>query len=219
MTTTKKGKVKLSDRVIDHFIAAVLIFASVFLAFWLTERRETKNSEKALKTSLKQIASEMTYNHRRVETVYEYHLKLISEIDSLRKNTNKDWEKLDGSVLANWRGIQLPSLRSTAYQTFLNSSINNKGELQLLKSLADIYNIQSIIERLDNSVFDIAIADKKLFNLSKIRHLVEIYTGILPDVMIQYQHGRKNWFYEYGYDLEVSSGKLKEEVNSRTSGR
>jgi len=219
MTKNKKNGLKISKRISNHLIEAFLIFASVFFAFWLTEYRESRNNETALKISLQHIASEMKYNHKRVELIYEYQSNLILEIDSLRKQTNIDWEKLNGEDLTIWEGIQLPALRSTAYQTFLNSNISDNAEFQLVKSLADIYNTQSIIERLDNSIFEVVIADKQLTNLTKIRHLAEIYTGILPDVMMQYQFGKKNWFYKYGYDLEITNNKLKKIIDERTLQR
>ncbi len=213
-----KNGLKINQKIINHIIEAFLIFASVFLAFWLTERRESTNNEKTLNISLQQIAAEMKYNHQRVESMYDYYSNLIREIDSLKTQTGVDWKKLNGEDLAIWNGIQLPALRSTAYQTFLNSNINDNAEFELVKALADIYNIQSVIERLDNSIFEIVISDKQITNLTKIRHIIELYIGTLPDIVMQYQYG-KNWLDKYGYDLKITNIKLKKVVDERTMNR
>lgn len=219
MANDKRIRLKISQRIGDHLIEAILIFASVFFAFWLTEYRESRNEEATLKISLQHIASEMKYNHKRVESIYKYHTHLILEIDSLRNLNNSDWEKLHGNDLANWYGMQIPMLRSTAYQTFLNSNTINNAEFELAKSLADIYNTQSIIERLDNSFFEIATTDKELTALPKVRHLAEIYVGVLPDIMMFYQQGKKNWLDKYGYNLDIENENLKNIVDKRMTYR
>lgn len=213
----KKNKWKIGRRTGDHLIEAVLIFASVFFAFWLTDYRESRKDAATLEVSLKHIVAELNYNHQRVERIYEYHSLLISGIDSLKVIDPSDWDKLPGEVLTNWEGIQIPMLRSTAYQTFLNSNIIGNLDFELAKSLADIYTAQSIIERLDNSIFEVVANDINLSDIPKIRHLAEIYTGILPDVMIQYQLGRKRWLDQYGYDMEIENEVLKRVEEQRTS--
>jgi len=219
MSKKRINRLKISQRISDHLIEAILIFASVFFAFWLTDYRESHNKAETLKISLKQIASEMEYNHKRIESVFDYHSSLIQEIDSIKNQTDTDWEKLYGHNLKKWYGMQMPMLRSTAYQTFLNSGVTDKAELELAKSLADIYNTQSIIERLDNSFFNIATTDRGLAALPKVRHLAEIYVGILPDVIMFYQDGKENWLYEYGYDLDIENEDLKSIVDIRKSYR
>lgn len=217
MSKNKENSWKIRQKISDHLIEAILIFASVFFAFWLTEYRESSKKAETLNISLKQIASEMVYNHKRIEFIFDYHSNLIQEIDSIKNQTDTDWEKLYGNNLKNWHGIQLPMLRSTAYQTFLNSGVTDNANLELAKSLADIYNMQSIIERFDNSFFNIASSDMELSALPKVRHLAEIYVGILPDLMKFYQLGKENWLYEYGYDMDIENDKLKSIVEIRMS--
>lgn len=215
MTKNKKNRSKIGQSISNHLIEAVLIFASVFLAFWLTEYRESRNKDETLKISLQHIASEMEYNHRRIESIFDYHTSLIQEIDSLKNQNTTDWEKLYGHDLNIWRGMQMPMLRSTAYQTFLTSGVNDKAKFELAKSLADIYNVQSIIERLDNSFFDLATADRELTALPKVRHLARIYVSVMPDAIMLYQHKGKSWLSEYGYNMDIKNDKLKNIVEKR----
>lgn len=85
----------------DHLIQGFLIFLSVFFAFWLTEYRETQKDSETLEISIQYIASEMRYNHIRIESIFEYHTNLLTEIDSLRKLSDSNWMQLDGSDLTN----------------------------------------------------------------------------------------------------------------------
>ena len=217
MKDSKRVTFKISQRISDHLIEAILIFTSVFFAFWLTEYRESRNEAATIEISLQHVASEMKYNHKRAESIFRYHTNLIKEIDSLRQQDETAWKKLSGEDLSSWKGLQMPMLRSTAYQTFLNSNIIDNVEFELAKSLADIYNSQSIVERFDNSFFEVATTDTELSNLPKVRHLAKIYMGIIPELMSHYQLGKNRWFDKYGYDMEIENEKLKRIVDSRVN--
>jgi hypothetical protein len=197
-------------------IEGFLIFLSVFFAFWLTGYRESQKDAAALEISLQHIASEMIYNHKRIEFIFEYHTNLLTEIDSLKKQNDSNWEQLDGSDLTNWKGLQTPLLRSSAYQTYLNSNIMDNVEFELAKSLTRVYYAQSITERLDNSFIESIITDSEgLTSLPRIRNLLRVYLSTLPDVMMEYQRAQKNWFDKYGYDIDIKNDRLKKEVNKR----
>lgn len=214
MAKNKMIKIGISQRISDHLIEAILIFASVFFAFWLNDFRESRIQSETLKVSLQHIAVEMEYNHTRIESVYENYSNLIHEIDSLKNLDNSDWEKLYGYDLKSWHGMQTPMLRSTAYQTFLNTGIIDKAKFELAKTLADIYNMQTIIERLDNSFFEIATTDRGFTSLPKVRHLTGLYSELLPSLMLFYQQEGKKWLQEYGYNLEIRNEKLRNITSS-----
>ncbi|MDN3593272.1 hypothetical protein [Zunongwangia endophytica] len=216
MAKNNKIKLKISQRISDHLIQGFLIFLSVFFAFWLTEYRETQKDSKTLEVSIRYIASEIQYNHNRIEYIYEYHSNLLTEIDSLEGQNDSNWMQLDGSDLRNWEGLQTPMLRSTAYQTYLNSNIIDNVDFELAKSLTNIYYAQSIIEGFDNSIIESAITDTEgLMSLPKLKYLTLVYLGALPDVMKEYQLTKRNWLDEYGYDIAIKNDSLKREVNRR----
>ncbi len=217
MTKTGRVKFRMSSKIIDHFIEAILIFTSVFLAFWLTEYRESQKEEEMLDISLQHIASEIAYNHRRIESTFDYHSSLIKAIDGLKNETGTDWENLYGDDLEIWKGMQTPLLRSTAYQAFLNTGVSDKADFELAKLLADIYNFQSIIERLDNSFFEIATTDRAFTALPKVRHLAGLYYDLLPSLVLFYQQGGKTVLKEYGYSLAIENDELKDIVDDQMS--
>lgn len=216
MTKNNRIKLKINQRVSDHLIEGLLIFISVFLAFWLTGYRQSKKDAASVEISLQHIASEIRYNHNRIESIFEYHTNLLTEIDSLKKQKDSNWEQLDGIYLTNWKGLQTPLLRSTAYQTYLNSNIIDNLDFELAQSLTRVYYAQSITERLDNSLIESVITDSQgLTSLPRLRKLTQVYLSTLPDVMMEYQRSKKNWLDKYGYDMDIKNDKLKEEVNRR----
>jgi hypothetical protein len=216
MSKRKTYKFNLSQRLSDHLIQGFIIFLSVFFAFWLTEFRESQKDSDTLEISLQYIASEISYNHNRIESIYDYHTQLLSEIDSLKIDRDSNWMQLNGSDLKNWKGLQIPLLRSMAYQTYLNSNIIDNVEFELAKSLTRVYYAQSIIERLDKSLIESTVTDSnQLMSLPRLRNLVLVYLSTLPEVMMEYQRCKKDWLIKYGYDINVMNEDLKKEANRR----
>lgn len=208
-------KLKLSQRFTDHFIQAVLIFASIFVAFWLTDVRERQNSDRVVKLALENIASELTYNHNRIESSFGYYLKIIAQLDSLEKYHPEKLKTMYGHQLKGWRGVQLPMLQSSAYQTILNSGIIKDMPFEIVKSLSYIYHVQSVIERLDNAFIEDAVSDRGISSLNKVKHLFNLFTDILPDVMAGYQQQGKKYLEQYGYKNDLAEGTLKIIVEQR----
>jgi hypothetical protein len=207
----------ISGRLLDHLIQAVFIFSSVILAFWLSEFQTERKNQNSLETSMAQIAAEMSYNHNRIESVFAYHLYLTNKIDSLKQLEGLNIEKMHAYNIDGWQGVQMPLLRSTAYQTFLNSGMIEHAPLELVKALADIYITQSVIERLDNSFFDLAISEINLTTLDRINHLSNLYVEILPDVIGIYQKYGREWLGDKGYDQPILDTDLLMLIKRRNS--
>lgn len=73
----------------NHLIQGVIVFASVFPAFWLTEVRENTKAKGEVEIALKSIALELSYNHERIVYIFDYHYRISQQIDSLA-NLNID---------------------------------------------------------------------------------------------------------------------------------
>jgi len=78
MKKNKNDRLKLSQRISDHLIQAVLIFASVFFAFWLNEYRIEKNENQYSKQAQETVLKELKNNLRILEKWTPYH-KVISD--------------------------------------------------------------------------------------------------------------------------------------------
>ncbi len=208
-------KIKLSPRFTDHLIQAVLIFTSVFLAFWLTDFREKQNASKIVTLALENVASEMSYNHKRVENTYAYYLKLLRYIDSLQTVQPEKLNNLHGYQIPGWQGVQMPMLRSSAYQTILSSGIGKDIPFEVLRAISFIYHVQSVIERGDNSIIEKAVSDVDFTRLTKVRHFFTLFTDILPDVITIYQISGKKHLEKFGYTSEVEHEQLRKMIEIR----
>lgn len=214
MVKKKKGRFK-TNRFRIHLIEGFFVFAGVLFAFLLTEYREARKDSKAVEVSLQHIASEISYNHYRIEYIFKYHTDLLSEIDSLEKN-DQDWEELKGDVLKSWEGLQTPLLRSASYQTFLNSNLTDKLDFELAESVNRIYYIQSISERLDKSFMESSLSNLDRFiSLSGLKNITQAYLSTLPDVMLEYQVAQEEWLDSYGYNNPIEKKELKKVVEGR----
>lgn len=140
---------------------------------------------------------------------------MINQIDSIQAKHPKEVDSLQGYNLTGWQGVQLPMLRSSTYQTILNSGISKDIPIKILKDIAFIYNIQSVIERGDNSIIEKFISDNNFTRLAKIKHLFILYSEILPDIITSYQVLGKKHLKNYGYKTEVKDKRLSELVEVR----
>jgi hypothetical protein len=209
-------KIKFSQRFTDHLIQAVLIFTSVFVAFWLTDFREKQNINRIVNLALENVASEMSYNHKRVEATYSYYLRILSYLDSLQNSQPEKLNNLHGYQIPRWQGVQMPMLRSSAYQTILGAGIGKDMPFEVLKALSFIYHVQSVIERGDDSFIEKAVSDMDFTRLAKVRHFFILYTDILPDVITNYQILGKKHLEKFGYTSKVENEQLRNLIEIRS---
>lgn len=215
MRKFKIPPIKIRESILNHLIQGVIVFASVFLAFWLTEVRENSKSEKEVEIALKSIALELSYNHDRITYTFNYHYKISKQIDSIENHNPVSFQGLHGFQLKGWQGVQLPMLRSTAYKTITNSGLVSKLNFETQKSLADIYSVQKLIEDADNSIIELTINDLEFTRLRKVRHLSSLYLDILPDVIGFYQTLGHPLLKDKGYSKQLDDGVLKSIVDGK----
>ena len=203
---------KFSRQLLDHTIQGILIFASVFVAFWLSEVRENRKNQAIVTNALENIASEMIYNHQQMVRTFNYQYPMVLVLDSIQKYHPNQLAGLKVSQLPNWRGFSLPMLRSSAYQTMLTAGITKDVPLNIANELAMIYNFQTIIERLDNAFITAAGQNPDFVSFESVIFYFGSYSEIIPELLAWYQiYGRRH-LAQYGYDLELEEGKLKEDV-------
>lgn len=208
-------KIQIKESILNHLIQGVIVFASVFLAFWLTEVRDNRKSEKEVEIALRSIALELSHNHDRIVYTFNYHYKISQQIDSIANQNPDTFQELHGFQLKEWQGVQLPILRSTAYKTITNSGLVSKLNFETQKSLADIYSVQKLIEDADNSIIELTINDLEFTKLRKVRHLSSLYIDILPDVVGFYQKNGHPLLKDKGYTQQLDDGLLKSIVDNK----
>jgi hypothetical protein len=105
----KIGKWTLSERVVDHSIQALLIFASVFLAFWLNDYRIQVGEQRATEAVVEAVVSEISANKAVLERWAPYHREISERLEArLRDGADDDpgqWEPFQPQAYLDQRGI------------------------------------------------------------------------------------------------------------------
>ena len=215
MKKLKIPTIQIKESILNHLIQGVIVFASVFLAFWLTEVRENNKSEKEVEIALKSIAIELSYNHDRIVYAFNIHYEKSQQIDSIANHYPDTFEELHDFQINGLQGVQLLMLRSTAYKTITNSGLISKLNFETQKSLADIYSVQKVIEDAENSIIELTINDLEFTRLRKVRHLSGLYIDILPDVIWFYQKLGYPLLKDKGYSKQLDDGILKKIVDKK----
>ena len=189
------------------------IVAGVLIGFMVNEWRENRNNQRIAEVALTNIASEMVYNHNQIVSIYAYYKRIFDQIDSLNQTNPEILNEMYGYELQGWQGAQPPMLRSSSYQMALMTGIVKDFSYEITDGLAQIYNVQSVVEKLDDSMIVLFTTDSGFTKLNTIGHIFGVYTEVLPSVMLGYQQGGLVFLRDYGYDLELEEGTLKETVD------
>jgi hypothetical protein len=82
MKRIELGRWSLSERVVDHVIQGVLIFASVFLAFWLNDYRVQVGERRATQAAIEAVINEVDSNRRILERWAPYHRGISEKLET-----------------------------------------------------------------------------------------------------------------------------------------
>jgi hypothetical protein len=99
------GRWTLSERVVDHGIQAVLIFASVFLAFWLNDYRLQVGERRATNAALEAVVNEVSSNRAILERWAPYHREISERMAARLEGGVEAIDVFDPAVYIDHRGI------------------------------------------------------------------------------------------------------------------
>ncbi|REL24497.1 hypothetical protein DYD21_18060 [Rhodohalobacter sp. SW132] len=196
-------------------VAAIVI--GVMIGFLVNEWREGRNNRAVAENALTSIAAEMRYNHDRMVENFYYYTYITSQIDSLMQ-AGEPVREMYGYQLEGWRGAMPPLLRSSAYQMMLSTGIFKDVPFSSANQLAYIYNLQSLIEKMDDASIANFSHDSDFTRLQSIRHIFGLYAELIPSVIGVYQLMGTEIMYEYGYTSTVDPGRLKDEMELQMQG-
>lgn len=148
----KRMKFTINQRLADHMIQAVLIFASVFLAFWLNEYGIRQEEEERRHTALIAIRSEMQNNLQILERWSPYHQKIAERTEwLLNHHPDSITTFRPNALFERDKGIFRELLTDHAW-SYLNQS-NIQMEMKTKLKIAQIYQQQQFVQNALNDVF------------------------------------------------------------------
>ncbi|MCH8568750.1 MAG: hypothetical protein LAT67_10820 [Balneolales bacterium] len=140
----KKSSFSLSKRIVDHLIQAVLIFTSVFLAFWLSDYREKQKEQRLVNSAIESVIGEISSNADVLKRLEPALLNTINRAGEFMMNS------LDTASVFNHNYFTEGELRfselltSDSYQFLNQNSISVDIDKRLL--INRIYKQQEFVE-------------------------------------------------------------------------
>jgi hypothetical protein len=129
----KRIKLKLSTRLVDHAIQAVLIFASVLLAFWMNENRKEKNEIEYAIEAQEAIIKEMKWNLDILERWTPYHKTLYDGSLEFIGNNIDTVTTFDPSRIMDFsKGIQREVLIDNAWNLLNQNQVRMNVQTKML---------------------------------------------------------------------------------------
>ena len=134
------------NKLLSYFAYALgeilLIVVGIMLALYLQNRNEMQKTQEAVATTLSFIEAEISSNKNRIKNVQEYHDMIKDTLGGMdRKDLPQTEEEADG-MFGFWRGMQIPRLQNSAFQTGIQTGISKELDPELLQKLNDLYTLQ-----------------------------------------------------------------------------
>ena len=158
----------ISKRVADHLINAILIFASVFLAFWMNDIRTERNEIELTKDVKRAILVQFKLNLIILERWAPYHEDIIKRGAEEFLETIDTVSRFDlGLIPGLNNGIQNEILMTNGWVLIGDQQINFDIETRLL--INQIYEQQRLVTEATRKITDDFLTQVELFDETKVK--------------------------------------------------
>src|SRR2546423_182791 len=135
----------------EYLGESLLIIFSVILALFLTEKFTKLHEERQTEQVLHQLRDELISNKQSEEDQYQYHRKIMKNIDSALHNPGYTQKFIDNgevhlSALID-SGVLKHDLNDVAWQVAKQNNVFAKLDLDTYRLLTDIYDNQQRISK------------------------------------------------------------------------
>lgn len=180
--------------------------AAVVLGFIVNEWREGRARARSVDLVLASLAREMTHNHHSLEHVFACHAEVLASIEGI---PGDDRDTAYDNQLPGWRGDRLPALRSSTFVMLVSTGTIADLPFAQADELALGYNLQKVIEKLDEVNLTRFATDPAFTNARKLYHAFRLYTELVPSLLALYQEYGRRVLPSHGYDLDVEHEGLR----------
>ena len=179
-----KYKIKISSRVADHIINAILIFASVFLAFWMNELRIEKKENELTRTAKEAILTEWKINLIIIERSNTYHKNILNKgADSILNKIDSinlfQLELIPG--LSN--GIQSETITSNSLGLVDDQQINFDIKTRL--TINQIHEQQKKLYTAIDAIINDFLTQRELLDETKVKENYLLFYLLMENLVDQ----------------------------------
>jgi hypothetical protein len=180
VTTRRAARRRVSRRVIDHVVQGVLIFASVFLAFWLTDYRVQVSERRATDAALAAVVNEVGANRDVLLRWAPYHRSVSERVEGALASGAE--AAFDPYTYLNERGVFREILTYDSWELLRQRDVRLDLETRL--AVNRVFRQQEYVDAAVATVVAF-LNDRSLFDASRARENRVLFYRHITDLYYQ----------------------------------
>jgi len=134
-------------KLLEILLQIIPIAIGVYLGFVVSNWDQNRKNQQRLESFIENIIVELNDNKEKIKHVFDYHLLLRDSSYSLLQLPPESIQKPKF-----FKGLQMPRLMNSAYQTGVQTGILNDLPVNKIQSLNQLYSFQDIYNDFNNMV-------------------------------------------------------------------
>ncbi len=164
------------------FELAAIIF-SLFLAMWLNDWRETRNTEKLVARALSNVKNDMVQNSIELKKAIEHQKQSVKNIDRMLELVREGRDLPPGT---RWKGIMLPDLLSASFDVMNSANLLSHVDYDVAKLLTICFTIQANTKKLTDTFLQGMMSNPDLMTKLNEDTLMYLKMGIQNVLLTNY---------------------------------
>lgn len=195
-----KTNASLRSRAADHLVQAILIFASVFFAFWLNDYRQDLSEKRATQAAIQAVANEIKTNKAVLNRWAPYHKEMANLIGKDLEEGNVAIIGFDPNLYIGERGIFQEILTYDSWDFIRQTNIRLDVDMRI--AINRIFRQQEIVERAIQSLVEF-LWNRESLDPALAEQNLTIFYALVSDLY----HQEEAMIYNYGKMLALLEGQ------------
>jgi hypothetical protein len=173
-------RAKFSKRLLDHLINGVIVFSSVFLAFWLSDYRQEQLQRQVSDQVLLSVKEEIRTNKKILERWAPEHKQMIARAEDFLTHGIDTAHGFNLGIITNGRPIMQELLTTSSWENLNQSNLMIDMNDRIL--INRIYRQQLYVENAISKIADDFFNQRELLDATKARDNYIIFYRLISDL-------------------------------------
>jgi hypothetical protein len=156
----------------------LLVVIGILVALWINNWNETNKIEANTKQTLERIKNEILANQKKIDLVNSYHLMVKDTLENIHLPKTDEETK---SALSFWKGLNIPRLQESSFQTAIQTGISKDMDVDLLESLNELYTFQETYNEFGKTASS-ALYDKDFSSVNNFKQIAVFLHMVMSDL-------------------------------------
>lgn len=167
-------------RLSDHLIQGFLIFASVFVAFWLNDYRNQQVEKKVSRAALEAVVNEIRHNKAVLQRWAPRHKQMIEQAEFFIENSLDTMQVFDSYYFTRGQPIfqEIITYDSWDFIRQTNTRIDLNDRLLINR----IYRQQNYVENALNALTQGFFSQRELFDKERVEENYVIFCNLIMEL-------------------------------------